>query len=96
MTAGQAPQTAAPVRHRPRIARRPSITGSRIYWLVCTCGTTGREWFARGPAVEELERHIATLPRVPAGQECRDSKSHDRRDWEPCSLCAGQLALFDL
>ncbi|GGL56571.1 hypothetical protein [Planomonospora parontospora] len=88
-------KAAAALRHRPKVVRTADDVGA-VYRMTCTCGTTGRDWYARPPAKEELERHIATLPRVPAGQECRDPKRHDRRHWEPCGLCAGQEALFDL
>ncbi|MDP9870477.1 MULTISPECIES: hypothetical protein [Streptosporangium] len=91
-------KTAAPpavVRHRPKVVRAVDGTGT-VYRLVCPCGTTGREWYGRGPAQEELERHLAALPVVPAAQQCQAPRRHDRRAWEPCLVCELQTALFDL
>lgn len=87
---------AAPVRHRPKVARTVSPCGGTVYRMVCTCGQTGRQWPARGPAREELERHITALPLVPAARQCHAPRAHDRRAWEPCGLCEHQTALFDL
>ncbi|MET8140400.1 hypothetical protein ABZU32_08845 [Sphaerisporangium sp. NPDC005288] len=96
-TTASAPAPAsALVRHRPVIARGVTDLGHTSYRLDCSCGTTSKEHSARRLAEWDLGEHVATLPKVPAGQQCRDAKRHDRRHWEPCTLCAGQASLFDL
>ncbi|WP_433382652.1 hypothetical protein [Streptosporangium sp. CA-115845] len=95
MSRKKSPEKAAPVRHRPSIARTAGEFG-KVYRLVCTCGRIGRDWYAPGPAQQELEQHVATLPLIPEAQQCADPKRHDRRVWEPCAVCERQEPLFDL
>ncbi|MET8146360.1 hypothetical protein ABZU32_39140 [Sphaerisporangium sp. NPDC005288] len=89
------PSTPAPVRHRPKIERGADAVG-KTYRLTCPCGTRGDEHAARHLAEWDLNEHVAGLPKVPAGQQCRDSKRHDRRAWESCRLCEHQVALFEV
>ncbi|GAA3801715.1 hypothetical protein GCM10022226_21930 [Sphaerisporangium flaviroseum] len=89
------PVPVAPVRHRPQIERGADACG-KTYRLACTCGTRGEEHCARHLAEWDLNEHVAGLPKVATGQQCRDPKRHDRRPWEPCGLCERQELLFDL
>ncbi|GAA3165625.1 hypothetical protein GCM10010466_65500 [Planomonospora alba] len=82
-------------RHRPEILRRRDRVG-RVYQLVCTCGQAWDEHVARRLAEVDMSEHLLSLPPVPAAQQCRDPRRHDRRDWEPCQVCAAQVTLFDL
>lgn len=84
------------MRHRPRVERSLSDRGLRVHRMVCTCGERGQERGMASTAQQDSVSHVADLPRVPAGQECRDPRRHDRRPWEPCALCAAQMPLFDL
>ncbi|WP_169948628.1 hypothetical protein [Microbispora sp. H11081] len=83
------------VRHRPVVASGADTVG-RTYQMRCTCGRTGDVHQVRSLARMDLERHITTLPLVPARQQCRDPQRHDCREWEPCALCEGQEPLFTL
>ena len=94
--AAQAPvPSSAPVRHRRVVAAGADAVG-RTFQMRCTCGRTGEVHQVRSLARMDLERHITTLPLVPAAQQCRDPQRHDCREWEPCALCEGQQALFTL
>ncbi|MBA9002055.1 hypothetical protein [Thermomonospora cellulosilytica] len=83
------------VRHRPTIVRGVDAFG-RTYQHRCTCGDHGQVRASRQMAEADQQQHIEALPRVPADQQCRDPRAHDRRPWEPCGLCADQLSLLDL
>lgn len=82
----------AEIRHVPEI-RRSARLG---YQMRCPCGARGDDHAARRLADVDAAQHIAALPRVPAAQQCQAPKRHDRRDWEPCELCASQESLFNL
>lgn len=83
------------VRHRPAVER--TRDGTRLaYQARCTCGYRGWLEVTRRSAEWELAQHVRELPRVPAAQQCRDPRRHDRRPWEPCALCEAQTPLFDL
>lgn len=88
-----------PVRHRPKISRTlDELSGTFVYQYQfrCTCGALGEKQAARRMAQTDLDRHVLALPRVPAAQQCRHPRQHDRRRWEPCWLCERQELLFDL
>jgi hypothetical protein len=87
--------TTTTIQHRPAVTPGVGAVG-RIFQMRCTCGEIGREWSTRAIATRDLAQHLLTLPRVPAAQRCRAQRAHDRRDWEPCGVCADQLPLFDL
>ncbi|GLZ15849.1 hypothetical protein Acsp04_60840 [Actinomadura sp. NBRC 104425] len=81
------------MRHRPYV--EPVVDGCRIgYRMRCTCGQAGEVYETRRVPRYEVDSHIATLPRVPVGQQCRDRRAHGRRPWEPYELCTNQMALF--
>jgi hypothetical protein len=89
----------APVRHRPVIEQTVSDGCAVAYRLRCTCGEAGQEWGQRAAAGYDKFIHVNKLiadAAIPAGQRCRFPRAHDRREWEPCALCAGQESLFDI
>lgn len=79
-------------RHRPTV-QRGSDGAFVIYQMRCTCGQTGEAHSLRSLAVRDLDRHVAALPPVPEHQRCRSPHAHDRREWEVCEVCQGQLCL---
>lgn len=87
--------TTTTVQHRPAVTPGVGAAG-RIFQMRCTCGETGREWSTRSMATRDLAQHLVALPRLPAAQRCRDERRHNRRAWEPCSVCERQTSLFDL
>ncbi|WP_344941540.1 hypothetical protein [Actinomadura miaoliensis] len=81
------------VRHRPSIEQGADDYGA-TYRMCCTCGQQGEAHASRRLAQYDLDSHVSALPRVPVYQQCRDRRAHDRRPWEPCATCAGQMSLF--
>jgi len=80
------------VRHRPKITRRVE-DGEKVYRFTCACGLEGVERASRKMAAADQADHLASLPKIPADQQCRDPQRHRTRWWERCPVCADQLPL---
>lgn len=87
-------------RHRPRLAYTEEVLlaeGWTPAWRVrCTCGLDGphRPGGRTGKRLAEadLARHLEAVA-PPEDQRCRDPRDHRTTWWDPCPVCAHQLAL---
>lgn len=91
-------------RHRPRLDYRdeghdhPPLR--RMWRASCSCGHQGPErrgWAAlskavRAEAAADREAHLEEVA-APPERRCRALKEHGTKWWDPCELCAGQMAL---